>query len=709
MDQPQQSTTPTQVVQGGDQTDEDVIDPLEVNTVQQWCSRIKKAKGVWKNDFRRMRDNMNFAAGLQWPSQKQMVDKRYIANITNRAVQGKVASLYAKNPTAEYKRRPRLDFPLYDGNLESIMPIIQGAMQGQPLPPPAMALIQDFAHGMAERTMIDKVGKTLEILFQYQLDSQDKEEGEFKLSMKQLVRRVITTGVGYCRPSFTRDVETLVTSAGASNTMANQMQEVKAIIEKLQEGDLEDDDPKIATLQNLIASMGVSSQNQSQNQDVTERMVFDFIPSTMVIPDTKCRQLKGFVGARWIAQEFIMAVEDINAIFDVDVQISTGAKQYKDGSEVKQSTPNNNDKDSNICECCMWEVIDKQTKSHFYIVDGYKQYVVKPQPLEPDLDGFWPIVALTFNDVEVEEGLDATIFPPSDVQLMSSAQKEWNRIRNELMKHRKANAPGYIALKGMLTSGDKDNLENAPSNSVVELEGLPQGSDINKVIVPRIAVPIQPLLYDVGPEQQDIQLTIGSSQENLGMVNPRGTATGQTIAEQSRLTVTTSNIDDLDDFLSTLARMSGQIMLKEMQVATVQKIVGPGAVWPQQPATREMFCDQIFLSTKAASSGRPNKDMDLKNWQLMAPILQQYGANPQFMVRETIKRLDDRMDPEEAFPLIPPGMLEQGGLGQQPQGGQHQPGGQEQHVPGQNMPPQQARPGPGQLGQQQQPMMTSTN
>jgi hypothetical protein len=71
-------------------------------------------------------------------------------------------------------------------------------------------------------------------------------------------------------------------------------------------------------------------------------------------------------------------------------------------------------------------------------------------------------------------------------------------------------------------------------------------------------------------------------------------------------------------------------------------------------------------------------------------MLQAMGANPQALVRETIRRLGDNLDPEAFFPLVPPNPQAQ----QQPQGGQHQESEQPEHQPGQTPPPQQSRPGP---------------
>ena len=72
--------------------------------VRQWMARIKKAKSRWAPVFKRMRDDMAFSQGKQWP-QMQEEDTRYVCNITLRQVNQKVASLYAKNPTTIATRR----------------------------------------------------------------------------------------------------------------------------------------------------------------------------------------------------------------------------------------------------------------------------------------------------------------------------------------------------------------------------------------------------------------------------------------------------------------------------------------------------------------------------------------------------------------------------------------------------------------------------
>jgi hypothetical protein len=278
------------------------------------------------------------------------------------------------------------------------------------------------------------------------------------------------------------------------------------------------------------------------------------------------------------------------------------------------------------------------------------------------------------------------------VELMMHPQREYNNSRNELKKHRRANRPRWMTEKGMLTQADKLDFIDSDTNDVVEVRGVPQGKKLAEVFTPLPTQQIRPELYETQSSLTDVALTTGSQQEFLGASSTDTTATSSTIAEQSRMTVTNSNIDDLDDFLSWIARVSGEMALQSFSKNTVIGLVGPGAVWPEAPQDKAAFLAQIYLVTKAASSGRPNKAIDMRNWQVAAPVLQAAGANPMFMVRETLRRLDDNLDAEQAFPLVPVGNPAASGA-QMPAGGDHQPSPNGAHDPGITEPPPQNRPG----------------
>src|SRR5574343_1589153 len=121
-------------------------------SVEAWKNRIVAAKEHWCAYFERMRDNMRFAAGLQWIGQKRIDGDDYVANITLRTVNQKVASLYARNPKAIARRRQRMDFQLWDGNREAVVGALQqeamAVQAGAPPSPENNAILQDYQAGL---------------------------------------------------------------------------------------------------------------------------------------------------------------------------------------------------------------------------------------------------------------------------------------------------------------------------------------------------------------------------------------------------------------------------------------------------------------------------------------------------------------------------------------------------------------------------------
>src|SRR5262245_63212891 len=71
--------------------------------VSRWQSRVKRAKRHWRAPFKRMRENMEFVEGKQWPATQtlQTRDDRYVANICIRHVLQRTAELYPNNPTMQ--------------------------------------------------------------------------------------------------------------------------------------------------------------------------------------------------------------------------------------------------------------------------------------------------------------------------------------------------------------------------------------------------------------------------------------------------------------------------------------------------------------------------------------------------------------------------------------------------------------------------------
>lgn len=678
---------------GIEKSKDDEASESEKAAVKMWTTRINQAKrSKWEPEFERMRENMDFVYGIQYKGQKGLSSEdRYICNLTLRAVNQGVAMIYARDPKVEARRRPRMDFQIWDGKLETIQQVAgmsaQAQMMGAPVPPQFMALINDFMQGALHRELVRKVGDTLETLFQYQMDTQSPS---FKLQMKQLVRRVRVCGVGYIKVEFCRNYENELTQSETRMALPDRMKRAKYIFEQIEKGKVDEFSAELEELKSLIASFQTAPLDY-ETVKVKEHLSFDFPRATSIIPDPNTRMLKGFVGAHWLVEECYYPLDFVNAYFECDIKPGGDLTYYGRTNKPDEGYLESGEKqDNRKKKVCLWTVWDLDTKSTFVLCQGCKKYVVAPEPVTPATKGFWNIVAVTFNDIEVEEGCKATIFPPSDVDLIKSPQKEWNRTRQALRRHRKANAPKYLYPDGSISEEDLDRLENAEDQQFVKIKGLMPGAKPTDVIQALKVEPIADALYNTEPLREDTLLASGQQEANIGPAQPNVTATTSTIAEQSRMTVSGSDSDGLDDSLTEVAKIGGEMLLKEMSLQTVKHVCGIGAVWPDQ--NREDFINEIELQVVAASSGRPNKAVEISNWSQIAPLLMQAGANPQAVIRETVKRADDRLEPADFFPLPLPLMQPPGALGEGNPPAQGQPGPPQDEGQGQQFPVSAAEP-----------------
>lgn len=674
--------------------------------VKSWQKKLDEAEKKYEDDFDRMRDNMDFVFGLQWKGQAEIDYEKYVANWTIRAVNQSVATLYGRNPQVEVRRnKDRLNYQMWDGKIETIhqaMQLMQMAQQAAqvglqlPLPPDIPALLQDFQKGRMHEAMVDRVCKTLQSLCQNQLDTQCPS---FKTQMKQLVRRVNVCGVGYIKVSFCR--EELGQGYGQELTQSktrlsptDRLLAAKHLIERMSEGDIEENSSEMERLRQLLQSFQDLHPLDYENRQIKEGLILDFPRATSIIPDPSVRTLKGFVGAHWVAEKLYFPIHFVEEYFEVDLKEHTDVKMYDAANQADEDNPTG---DSAAMErdrkrVCVYVIHDLDTKQEFTICQGYKKFLCEPETVSPAPKNFWNIFPVTFNDIEVEEECEATVFPPSLVDLIKSPQKEWNRTRQALRRHRKANGPKYLYIDGTASEEDLDRIVNAEDQEFVKLKQVAVGTDPGKVVVPLQVTPIQPTLYNAEPLREDALLTSGQQEANQGPPQPNITATGVNVAEQSRMGVAASDIDGLDDSLTDAVDCGAQMLLMEMSSETVKRIVGPGAVWPDEVQSRRELLDEVEIQIKAGSSGKPNQAIELNKWQTESQILQSFGANPQAVIRETIKRFDDHLEPADFFPVpqaAPPPQQGQGG--QQPK----------------NRPPNQRTPQPNRPGQGRTPSQPS--
>lgn len=610
--------------------DAEIPDDSRSSLVNDWLSKVQEAKAYWRPVFDKMKEDMDFVNGKQWENQSEG-DTRYVANIVQRHLQQRVASLYAKNPRVISRRRKTLDFAIWDGSMGMLQAAQTSAQlslsSGLPPDPQTLAFLQDFQAGVQRRQFIDKLSKTMEIVFKYALEQQHPN---FKLQMKQLVRRVCVTGVGYVKIGFERLMERRPEDSSKIRDITDKMSTLKRIMADMHDKELDETTKEFEQLKLMLVEL-----QKQEFKIVREGLVFDFPCAMTIIPDTKCKQLKDFIGADWVAQEFCLSNDEVKEIYGKDVALGRRAVRKFLGMQMPAYAKNE--------DILVYEIYSKKDNLKYVVADGYPDFLAEPSEPYPCLERFWPFFTLSFNDSES----DKDVYPTSDVRLIMPMQKEYNRARQGLREQRHANRPKYAVPKGMLDDEDRLKLQTHPANAVLELNSITPGTKVMDLIQPIPLAAFDPMMYDTSMLFDDILKVVGSQEANLGGTASNTTATEVSVAEGSRISSIQSNIDDLDDMLNSMARSAGQVMLKYYNEDTVKKIAGPGAVWPLMDMATIM--EELFLTIEAGSSGRPNKAQEIANFERLAPLLMQIpGIQPEWLARQAIMRLDDNMEFEDA-------------------------------------------------------------
>lgn len=612
------------------------------NLVGDLLARVTNAKGEHKKAFERMKADMDMVFHGFDP--KLWDDEKYSVNIAQRHVQQRTAALYAKNPRCVAKRRHRMMYQLWDGStqmLEDAMAARQFAEQAmQPIPEAVAMVLAEYDQVDADNIRLDKISKTLEILFAYFMA---ESQPTFKSQMKALVRRMLTTGVGYVKLGFQREMERRPEISARMNDVQVRLDHLERLAKEVGKGELNDTEGEH---EELMLSM--KELTQQPDMIVREGLMFDFPDATAIIADPRCKQLRGFIGARWIAHQMFFSPDEVMEIYGKDVKGGYTGYQVKGRSHdsSRKSLADSDDDKTKSTEdgmVCVYEIYDKPSGLVYTVADGFDDFLKEPSEPDLKLETFWPVFSLVCNEVEH----DKEIYPPSDVHLMRSMAHEYNRAREGLREHRKANRPAYLTPAGALEEEDKEKLASRPAHGVITVQGMQLGQKSEDLVTPLRTIGIDPNLYEVGSVFDDVQLAVGAQEANFGGT-AGATATETSVAESARMSALGAQVDELDSFMSEIARSAGAIMFQQMSADQVKKIAGPGAVWPE--LTAQEIADEIQLEIEAGSTGKPNQAAELRNIERVLPfIIQIPGIDPKWLAKEVLKRMDDKLDLDAAL------------------------------------------------------------
>jgi hypothetical protein len=601
--------------------------------VKQLSSEVEKDLKHWDYAFKRMKQWRKFARGLQWHGARKEdganPDRDYTANITLRHIKGQVDQTYARNPRFTFRRSKRVNYQFWDGTAQQLQTAMMMVQSGNDITGLNQNIIQEAMSGQAEANAINKTGETLSVLYEYQVREQ---EPFTKKMMKRTVFSARTNGAAYIKQTFQRATELNPADQRALSDTLEQLSKLERLSADLADGEIDPNEQEAETLKLMASEL-----SNREHIIVREGLAFDYPDSANIIPSRDMTYLPGFIGCSYVTEQFILSTQRIQEIYGVDVRGSyTAYDKDQSVNELAPSRPS----EAQHGYGRVWEIWHKEDNLIYTICEGHNDFLREPHAPEVYTERFWPWFVYAPNWTDDTDDP----FPPSDVELIQCQQQEINRSGEGLREHRKAARPGHVT-GGNVPEEDAKKLGSRTAHDVVPLKGMPEDGDVRKYLQPIPTNPIDMNLYNTGPFFTDIQRASGTQEANLGGTSG-DTATESSIAESSRQTSRTSDVDELDEMMSEMARAGGQILLQEMSEEQVKRICGNGAVWPQ--GDRQQIAREIYLEVVAGSSGRPNQAQQVQTAERVFPLLFQIpGLKIEKMGQHLLNILDDSISYED--------------------------------------------------------------
>ena len=426
--------------------------------------KAKSAADYWEPRFKHMRDNQRFVRGFQWPGDENpfSVNANYVANITKREINQRIASIYAKNPTFVARLRNRLWYEIWSGDEGELQMALVSATKGTATPE-QIALLEDYQAAELTKAKMKRVGKTLEVLFKHQLD---EPIPNFKRRFKQMVRRAKINGVAYIKLGFQRLLETKPETSSRIHDASQKIAELEALAKQVSQKN--SDETHTKEMEQLKHQMTLLQQEPKQI--IKEGLVFSYPKSTAVFPDEECENIDGFVGASYIFEEHLMTPKDILKFFDLDVGENSGREYRKfskdlaqkddQGAKRKRKTGNDYGR--------VYEIYDLDNQVLYWVLEGYDGFLKPPGLPDVWLEQFHPYYPLVINPLDDE----SDPYSESDVDDMRPMQMEYNRARQGLREHRQVNRPGYMGPKAFFSEREGQTLASHAVGQYIGLEAL---------------------------------------------------------------------------------------------------------------------------------------------------------------------------------------------------------------------------------------------
>ncbi len=592
-------------------------DPEDGKLAKKWASRIEAAKKHYEKHHKRFKYNRTLVAGFNYSADPKSSDfYKHRANLIHGSISAILPNVYARNPEISA-------IPTYKSK------------------------------------SLKKFCETIEKVTNVEL-----AQAGLKERAKSAVRSALTCSIGALKVMYQRDIaEDPIIKSRIEDTQ----DDIKNIERLMREIDNEENrtdlDAKKEEYQNLMKSL-----SEQLEVVAAEGVVIDRIFPENLLIDPTVIDFFDYEQAGWMCQIIPMKKSEAEGLFKKKLD---KAKTYDDSSSKESTSLSLESEDEGDKQIAILEIWDKTTHSVYTMADGCNFWL--KDPYSPDKVGqrWYPFFLLPYQVV------DGQFIGPSIVDLTEKLQEEHNKARDRYNAHRDLCLPGYVA-DGSVSEKSIKRFSLAGFGEIVVFDS--DGKPINQTIAPKTYPAIDPVVYDTGNVRQDWEMVTGLQDAARSTVVESKTATEANIMQQSLSGRVNEFRDQIEDWIQDIAQYAAQILIQELTPDQVERIMGPPVEetiyvdgmpqvitapsydWPQVTSKEEVF-DMVEMHIRAGTTGAPDKMQQQDAWQTILPIIQGQiemitqaqatgmSADPIInLLKETIKRFDERLDPEQFIP-----------------------------------------------------------
>ena len=507
------------------------------------------------------------------------------------------------------------------------------------------------------------------------------KNAKLKKAMRRVVRSVLSVGVGWVKVLMYSETKRNPQIEKQLGDARDNIAEIESIKKQLaEEGTATDEyDLKITELKNLQTGL------QAQVEVLVKKgMCIDFCRAEDMQVSLDVADTEEYLSADWISNDMYVRKSDAAARFPLldneDLkgatvyyqrptgagttadQTSYGAETSPDGQFTKESggpIQKSGGKPIEFVKIIeLWDHRDDLIKT---IVDGVKKWAVAPYPPPQASNRFYPYFRLSFYET------DGARHPQSLSWRLHKLQDEYSGTRSAGVLTRRRSIPGTVFNRGQLSQEDARKLENSEHLEMVGVDLTDPTMKLDQVITSKPIPRVDPALFDTQPCQRDMEVMSGVQEAQQQSVTSRKTATEAEIQQSGFQSRTGTDRDNEEVLLTELAQYTAELAIQTVTVDDAKRYAGPMAFWPFGMNVQDVLT-MLDVEIQAGTTGKPQARADKETWATLLPMVQQMIekiqaqdlSNPaaakanRSLLRETLRRLDDRLNIDAIIPPAPP-------------------------------------------------------